>query len=184
VNPVGPRSVYDEAKRFAEAITMAYRKVHGIRTQIVRIFNTYGPRMRFDDGRALPAFLAAAVRGDPLPVFGSGSQTRSFSYVSDTVAGILAVLEKGDGSPYNVGATGEKTILEFAHLVRELCGSRSEVRHEPAMQDDPQRREPVLDRLHGLGWSAQVPLREGLRRTIEWYRSRTEVPAAARATKS
>ncbi len=180
VNPVGPRGVYDEAKRFAEALTMAYRKVHGMRTQIVRIFNTYGPRMRFDDGRALPAFLAAAVRGEPIPVFGSGSQTRSFCYVSDTVAGILAVLEKGDGSPYNVGATGEMTILEFAHLIRDLCGSRSEIEHHPAMEDDPRRREPILDRVHGLGWAGRVPLREGLRRTIDWYRSLRTAPAASR----
>jgi dTDP-glucose 4,6-dehydratase len=180
VNPVGPRGVYDEAKRFAEAMTMAYRKVHGMRTQIVRIFNTYGPRMRFDDGRALPEFLAAAERGADLAVHGDGSQTRSFSYVEDTVRGILAVLDDGDGLPVNVGQTGELTILEFAHLVRDVCGSRSRIVHVPAMEDDPKRREPVLDRLRALGWAPKVPLREGLRRTIEWYRATKAAAEAGR----
>ena len=177
VNPVGPRGVYDEAKRFAEALTMAYRKVHGLRTRIVRIFNTYGPRMRLNDGRALPAFLDAAEKGEPIPVFGSGEQTRSFCYCEDTVAGILTVLEKGDEWPYNVGATGELSILDFARLMKELTGSRSEIVHREAMVDDPQRREPDLTRVRGLGWVPKVLLREGLRRTIDWYRARRSVPA-------
>jgi dTDP-glucose 4,6-dehydratase len=172
VNPIGPRGVYDEAKRFAEAITMAYRNVHGLNTQIVRIFNTYGPRMRLDDGRALPAFLDAAERGAELLVHGTGQQTRSFSYVEDTVAGILRVLEAGDGKPVNVGATGEMTILAFAQLLLELTGRRGTIRHVEAMQDDPQRREPDLTRAKALGWAPRVPLREGLRRTIAWYRAR------------
>jgi len=179
VNPVGPRGVYDEAKRFAEAITVAYRKVHGLDTQIVRIFNTYGPRMRLDDGRVLPAFLDAAERGRPLTVHGTGKQTRSFSYCEDTVAGILTVLEKGDGRPVNVGAPGEMTILEFAALMKEVTGSASPLEHVEAMVDDPQRREPDITRARALGWAPRVPLREGLERTVAWYRSRAEAGAQA-----
>jgi dTDP-glucose 4,6-dehydratase len=171
VNPIGLRSVYDEAKRFAEALTMAYRRARGLDTRIVRIFNTYGPRMRFDDGRALPEFLAAAERGEPLVVHGDGSQTRSFCFVSDTVAGILAVLERGDGDPVNIGATGETTILEFAKTVLGATGSRSRIVFGDPMPDDPRRREPDLARARALGWAPRVPLEEGLRRTVEWYRS-------------
>jgi dTDP-glucose 4,6-dehydratase len=170
VNPVGPRSVYDEAKRFAEALTTAYRRVHGLDAKIVRIFNTYGPRMRVDDGRALPEFLAAAEKGEPIRVHGDGSQTRSFCYVSDTVAGVLAVLERAEGLPVNVGARGEITILEFARLVKRLTGSRSEIVHAEAMADDPRRREPDLARATALGWGPKVALEEGLRRTIAWFR--------------
>ena len=170
VNPVGPRSCYDEAKRFAEALTMAYRRSHGLRTQIVRLFNTYGPRMRTNDGRVLPAFLDAAQRGAPLTVFGDGKQTRSFGYVSDTVAGVLAVLEKGDGSPVNVGQVGEISVLELAALVLEVTGSRAKVVHQAALEDDPRRREPDLTRLRALGWTPKVRLREGLERTLAWLR--------------
>ena len=171
VNPIGPRSVYDEAKRYAEALTMAYRRHRGVATQIARIFNTYGPRMRADDGRVLPAFVKAALAGSPLPVHGDGRQTRSFSYVDDTVAGLLAVLEHGDGDPVNVGAPGERTILEFAHLVAELAGHPGAVRHEPANVDDPRRREPELVRLRALGWAPEVGLRDGLDRTVAWFRA-------------
>ncbi|MDA1195613.1 MAG: SDR family oxidoreductase [Planctomycetota bacterium] len=179
VNTIGPRGCYDEAKRFAEAMTVAYRKVHGLDTQIVRIFNTYGPRMALDDGRALPAFVCAALRGEPLRVFGDGTQTRSFCYVDDTVRGIMTLLAKGDGSPVNVGSPGEMSILEFAHLIRELAGSESEIIHEAAMQDDPQRREPVIDRARALGWQPEVPLREGLTRTIAWFREKLGVATVA-----
>ncbi|MDJ0522302.1 MAG: GDP-mannose 4,6-dehydratase [Planctomycetota bacterium] len=177
VNPVGPRGVYDEAKRFGEAITTAYRNVHGMDTQIVRLFNTYGPRMDIDDGRALPAFVKAALAGEPLSVHGDGQQTRSFSYVEDTVRGILTVLEHGDGTPVNVGRPGEITILEFAKLVIEIAGSNSEIVHQEAMEDDPKRREPLIDKARALGWEPQVPLRDGLERTIAWYRERLAATA-------
>ena len=179
VNPVGLRSCYDEAKRFAEALTMAYRRSHGLRTQIVRLFNTYGPRMRTHDGRVLPAFLDAAEKGEPLRVFGDGRQTRSFGYVSDTVAGVLTVLERGDGDPVNVGQTGEISMLDFAALVLELTGSRSEVVHEPAMPDDPRRREPDLTRAKALGYAPRVFIEEGLDRTVPWFREALGIPAPA-----
>jgi dTDP-glucose 4,6-dehydratase len=169
VNPIGPRSVYDEAKRFSEALTMAYRNKHGVDTQMVRIFNTYGPRMAFDDGRALPAFVTAALRGEPLTIFGDGSITRSFCYVDDTVRGILTLLDKGDGSPVNVGAPGEIPILEFARLIVKLTGSTSEIVFGDPMTDDPQRREPDITKAKALGWSPQVSLEDGLRQTIEWF---------------
>ena len=175
VNPIGPRGVYDEAKRYAEAITTAYRNVHGLDTQIVRIFNTYGPRMALEDGRALPAFVTAALRGEPLRIFGNGLQTRSFCYVSDTVRGIATNLEKGDGTPVNVGAPGEMSILAFADLILEITGSSSEIVHEPGMEDDPQRREPVIDKARALGWFPQVTLREGLTTTVAWFREKLGV---------
>ncbi len=170
VNTIGPRGVYDEAKRFAESMTVAYRRMHGLETQIVRIFNTYGPRMAIEDGRALPAFVTAAIKGNPLTIFGTGEQTRSFCYVDDTIRGIVAVLDKGDGDPVNVGSPGEMTILEFANLIIELSQSGSTIVHEDAMEDDPQRREPVIDRARALGWQPEVPLREGLEKTIAWFR--------------
>ncbi len=179
VNTIGPRGCYDEAKRFSEAMTIAYRAQHGMDTQIVRIFNTYGPRMAVEDGRALPEFVKAALRGDPLRIFGDGTQTRSFCYVDDTVRGIMTVLDKGDGSPVNIGRPGEMSIMEFAELIRELSGSGSEVVHEDAMEDDPKRREPVIDKAKALGWEPQVDLRDGLTRTIAWFRERLGVPATA-----
>jgi len=175
VNPIGPRGVYDEAKRFSEALTLAYRKMHGIDAQIVRIFNTYGPRMAVEDGRALPAFVTAALTDKPLTIFGDGSFTRSFCYVSDTVSGILAVLEKGDGTPVNVGSPGEITILEFARMIVELAGSKSEILFADEMQDDPKRREPDITKARALGWQPEIPLSEGLQRTIEWFRQRLGV---------
>jgi dTDP-glucose 4,6-dehydratase len=170
VNPVGPRGVYDEAKRFAEALTMAYHRFHGIDTRIVRIFNTYGPRMRLADGRALPQFLSQALRGEPVTVHGDGSQTRSFCYVDDTVAGIRAVLERAGADPVNVGAPGERTILDLARLVVRLTGSRSPVVHVEAMVDDPRRREPDLARARALGWSPRTSFEDGLSRTIASFR--------------
>jgi dTDP-glucose 4,6-dehydratase len=178
VNPVGPRGVYDEAKRFAEAMTMAYRRVHGIDTRIVRIFNTYGPRMRLHDGRALPEFLSQALRGEPLTVHGDGSQTRSFSFVDDTVRGILLVLEKADGDPVNVGAPGEITIATLAKKVLAATGGRSPVVHVAAMVDDPKRREPDLTRARALGYAPRVSLDEGLARTVPYFRDAMSTAAA------
>ncbi|MFO0933823.1 MAG: UDP-glucuronic acid decarboxylase family protein [Planctomycetota bacterium] len=170
VNPIGPRGVYDEAKRYAEAMTMAYHRVHGIETRIVRIFNTYGPRMRLRDGRALPEFLSQALTGQPITVHGDGSQTRSFCYVEDTVAGILTVLDKAGPDPVNVGAPGEITILELAKKVIAATGSRSTITHVPAMVDDPRRREPDLTRARALGWGPKTPLAAGLERTVAYFR--------------
>jgi dTDP-glucose 4,6-dehydratase len=180
VNPVGPRGVYDEAKRFGEALSTAYRNVHGLDTQIVRLFNTYGPRMDIDDGRALPAFVKAALANDPLVIFGDGTQTRSFCYVSDTVRGILTLLDGGDGTPVNVGRPGELSILEFAKMIIEIVGSKSEIVFEAPMEDDPQRREPVIDKARALGWEPEVDLQEGLERTIAWFRERVEAGTSAR----
>lgn len=178
VNSIGPRSCYDEAKRYGEAVTMAYHRQYDVDTRIVRFFNTYGPRMALDDGRVLPAFIAAAERGEALSVHGSGTQTRSFSYVADSVAGVLAVLEDGDHMPYNVGATGEMSILDFARLVLEVMDRDVPIRHTEAWQDDPKRREPDLARLRGLGWTPQVGLREGLERTVSWFRDRYALETA------
>ncbi|MCC7137714.1 MAG: GDP-mannose 4,6-dehydratase [Planctomycetes bacterium] len=180
VNPVGPRGVYDEAKRFAEAMTMAYHRVHGIDTRIVRIFNTYGPRMRLQDGRALPEFLSQALTGAPLTVHGDGAQTRSFCYVGDTVAGILAVLERAGADPVNVGAPGEISILELARKVIAATGSPSSVVHVASMVDDPRRREPDLTRARALGWGPTTKLDDGLARTVAWFRE----ALAARAGRS
>jgi dTDP-glucose 4,6-dehydratase len=171
VNCVGPRGVYDEAKRFAEAMTMAYHRVHGIDTRIVRIFNTYGPRMRLNDGRALPEFLLQALTGRPLTVHGDGRQTRSFSYVADTVAGILTVLDRGGADPVNVGAPGEITILELARRILAAAGAAGSIEHVPAMEDDPRRREPDITRAKALGWSPRTTLEEGLSRTVPWFRA-------------
>ena len=170
VNPIGPRGVYDEAKRFAEAMTLAYHRYHGVDTKIVRIFNTYGPRMRLDDGRALPAFMSQALRGEPITVFGDGSQTRSFCFVDDLVEGILRLLRSDEAMPVNIGNPGEFTILEFAQRVRELCGSRSEIVFKPLPTDDPKVRRPDITRARTLlGWEPKVNLEEGLRRTLPYF---------------
>ncbi len=169
VNPIGPRSVYDEAKRYAEALTTAFGRARGVSTRIVRIFNTYGPRMALQDGRALPNFLCAALQGEPLCVHGDGRQTRSFCYVSDTVAGILAVLERGDAAPYNVGRPGEMTILDFARTILRISGSKSPIVHGAAWPDDPRRRDPDVTRLCGLGWRPRVGLEDGLGQTLRWF---------------
>jgi nucleoside-diphosphate-sugar epimerase len=169
VNPVGPRGVYDEAKRFAEAMTMAYHTHHGLEVRIVRIFNTYGPRMRPTDGRAVSNFLVAALQGKPITVYGDGSQTRSFCYVDDEVRGFLALLDSELVGPVNIGNPGEFTVLELAELVIEVTNSDSDIVYEPLPVDDPTQRRPDITRAHDeLGWEPRIDLREGLTRTAEW----------------
>jgi dTDP-glucose 4,6-dehydratase len=171
VNPVGPRSVYDEAKRFGEAITMAYHRTYGIDTKIARIFNTYGPFLRPEDGRVISNFLAQAIDGRPLTVYGDGSQTRSFCYVDDLVVGLLGLLESSHHGPMNLGNPNELSMLELAHAVLELTGSDSEIVFEPLPEDDPEQRRPDITLAEQeLGWRPQVDLREGLARTYDWYR--------------
>lgn len=174
VNPIGYRSVYDEAKRFSEAIAMAYNREHGVQTRIVRIFNTYGPRMRLDDGRALPNFLGQALRGEPITIYGDGSQTRSFCYVSDTVEGIGRLLESEEVMPVNIGNPTEITIAEFAREIVELTGSRSELKFQEMPEqysDDPKIRKPDITRAKEiLGWEPQVSRSEGLQKTIEYFK--------------
>lgn len=171
VNPVGPRGVYDEAKRFAEALTMAYHRYHRLSTRIVRIFNTYGPRMRRNDGRVVPSFICQALRGKPLTVFGDGSQTRSFCYVDDLVEGVVRVLFSDIVEPINLGNPQEMTVLEFANLIKKLTGSKSPLEFRPLPVDDPKVRQPDITKARVfLGWEPKVPLREGLQRTIEYFR--------------
>ena len=162
-------------------MTFAYHRMHGMDTRIVRIFNTYGPRMRVHDGRALPEFFAQALSGKPVTVHGDGSQTRSFCYVDDTVAGIETVLDKGTADPVNVGAVGEISILEIAKRVIALTGSKSPIVHVDGMVDDPRRREPDLTRVKALGWQPKVPLAEGLARTVSWFREALAAGTAAGA---
>ncbi|CAO5228903.1 UDP-glucuronic acid decarboxylase family protein [Frankia sp. AgKG'84/4] len=178
VNPVGPRSVYDEAKRFAEAVTMAYRRKHGVDTAIVRIFNTYGPRMRLDDGRAIPAFVSQALRGEPITVAGDGSQTRSICYVDDLIDGIVRLLHSDLPGPVNVGNPHEMSILDTAMLVRDLCGSSAPITFVPRPQDDPSVRQPDITVARTLlGWEPKIGLQEGLTRTISWFAGQlTESP--------
>jgi dTDP-glucose 4,6-dehydratase len=171
VNPVGPRGVYDEAKRFAEAMTMAYHRFHGLETRIVRIFNTYGPRMRANDGRVVSNFVVQALKGEPLTVYGSGSQTRSFCYVSDLVDGIYRLFFSNRAEPTNIGNPIEFTVAQLADLVREMLGSGVAVQYEPLPVDDPKVRKPDISVARSvLGWEPAVPLREGLTRTIEYFR--------------
>ena len=173
VNPVGPRGVYDEAKRFAEAITMAYRRHHGIETRIVRIFNTYGPRMRAGDGRVVPTFINQALEGAPLSAFGDGSQTRSFCYVHDLIDGIWRLLTSDYADPVNVGNPAEMTVLEFANEVLKLTNSASEIVFKPLPVDDPKVRQPDISLAREvLGWEPRVPLEDGLRETIAYFASR------------
>jgi dTDP-glucose 4,6-dehydratase len=168
VNPIGPRGVYDEAKRYAEALTMAYHRQQGVDTAIVRIFNTYGPRMRAHDGRAIPTFLRQALQDRPLTVFGDGSQTRSFCYVSDLIRGIIALAESGAHTPVNVGNPDEFTLLQLAETVIDVTRSRSEIVYEALPTDDPQVRQPDTSLAQQLlGWKPEVTLREGLAQTIE-----------------
>jgi dTDP-glucose 4,6-dehydratase len=172
VNPIGPRGVYDEAKRFAEAMAMAYRRAHEVEVRIVRIFNTYGPRMRPDDGRVVSNFITQALRDEPITVYGDGSQTRSFTYVADQVAGQLALLGSEVEGPVNIGNDVECTMVELAQLVLELTGSSSELSFRPLPSDDPTRRRPDLTRARNeLGWAPATPLRDGLVPTIEYFRS-------------
>jgi nucleoside-diphosphate-sugar epimerase len=171
VNPIGPRGVYDEAKRFAEAITMAYHRQHGVDVRIVRIFNTFGPRMRVEDGRVVSNFIVQALRGEPLSVYGDGDQTRSFTFVDDEIRGFLALLDSDYVGPVNIGNPDEFTVSELAHLVVEITGSSSSICHEPLPVDDPTRRRPDITLARSvLGWEPVVDLREGLLRTAEWFR--------------
>lgn len=172
VNPIGPRGVYDEAKRFAEAMTMAYHRSHGVETRIVRIFNTYGPRMRLRDGRVVPNFIQQALRGEPLTVYGDGSQTRSFQYVDDLVEGVYRLLLSDQVEPVNIGNPQERTILQFAEIINELTGNKAGiVRRDMRTQDDPQVRQPDITRARTvLGWEPRIDVYEGLNRTIPWFR--------------
>jgi dTDP-glucose 4,6-dehydratase len=176
VNPIGPRGVYDEAKRFAEAMTMAYHRTHGVATRIVRIFNTYGPRMRLNDGRVVPNFMSQALAGKPLTVYGDGSQTRSFCFVTDLVDGIYRLLLSDEVEPVNIGNPIEITIREFAERINALTGNRAGIRYEPLPKDDPRQRQPDISKAKRvLGWSPQVQLQEGLERTVAWFADRVVV---------
>src|SRR5256886_16846358 len=171
VNPVGPRGVYDEAKRFAEAMTMAYHRYHGLDTKIVRIFNTYGPRMRLHDGRAVPAFMSQALRGEDVTIFGSGKQTRSFCYVSDLVEGIVRLMESKENDPVNIGNPHEMTIEAIARTIIRMTGSKSQIVFRPLPEDDPKVRQPDITRARTiLGWEPKVSLEEGLTKTLEYFR--------------
>jgi dTDP-glucose 4,6-dehydratase len=171
VNPVGPRGVYDEAKRFAEAMTMAYHRFHGVQTRIVRIFNTYGERMRINDGRVVPAFISQSLRNEPLTVFGDGSQTRSFCYVSDLIEGIYRLLMSDEVNPTNIGNPAEMTVLQFAERIKALTGTSAPIQFRPLPVDDPKVRRPDITKARTLlNWEPRVPLDEGLQRTIEYFR--------------
>ncbi len=171
VNPIGPRGVYDEAKRFAEALTFAYHRSHGVDTKIVRIFNTYGPRMRLRDGRVVPAFIGQALQGEPLTIFGDGSQTRSFCYVSDLIEGIYRLAVSKEHHPINIGNPKELTINQFAETILKITGSRSPVIHKPLPIDDPKQRRPDISRAKSLlGWEPKISLEEGLKETIGYFR--------------
>jgi len=173
VNPVGPRGVYDEAKRFAEALTVAYRQAHGVRTKIARIFNTYGPRMRLDDGRAIPAFMGQALRNRPVTVFGNGSQTRSFCYIDDMVEGLYGLLISRHTGPMNLGNPSELSLNEMARKVIAATGSHSRITYRPLPTDDPKVRQPDITLARkALGWAPRVSLAEGLRRTVSYFRKR------------
>ncbi len=173
VNPIGVRGVYDEAKRFAEAMTMAYHRVHGLDTRIARIFNTYGERMRLNDGRVVPNLVGQALRGEPLTVYGDGSQTRSFCYVSDLVDGLYRLLMSGEVNPVNLGNPHETTILEFAELINRLTGNKAGIVFRPLPPDDPRQRRPDITRARTiLGWEPRISLEEGLERTITWFKRR------------
>jgi dTDP-glucose 4,6-dehydratase len=174
VNPIGVRGVYDEAKRYAEAITMAYRRHHGVDTRIVRIFNTYGPRLRTDDGRMIPNFVSQALSGRPLTVYGDGSQTRSVQYVDDLIEGVWRLMKSSEVRPVNIGNPQEHTVGEIAELVIELSGGEGGIIYEPLPEDDPRRRCPDITRAREtLGWEPRVPVREGLKKTLDWFAGRS-----------
>jgi dTDP-glucose 4,6-dehydratase len=173
VNPIGPRGVYDEAKRFAEAMTMAYHRSHGVETRIVRIFNTYGPRMRLSDGRVVPNFVGQALRGEPLTIYGEGKQTRSFCYCLDLIDGIYRLLMSDESEPVNIGNPAELTIYEFASVINELTGNMGGICFEPLPVDDPKQRQPDITKARTiLGWEPKVKLRDGMQQTITWFRDR------------
>ena len=182
VNPIGPRSVYDEAKRFTEAVTMAYRRYHNIDTRIARIFNTYGPRMQINDGRVVPNFMKQALRGEDLTIYGDGSQTRSFCYVSDEIDGFLRLSKSDEHLPVNIGNPSEFTILECAQLVLKVTGSQSRIRHEPLPQDDPKQRRPDITKARKLlAWEPKIDLETGLHLSLEYFKKAvSEDRAAAR----
>src|SRR5881398_3349376 len=173
VNPVGPRGVYDEAKRFAEAMTMAYHRYHGVDTKIVRIFNTYGPRMRVNDGRAVPAFMSQTLRGEDVTIFGSGKQTRSFTYITDLVEGVIRLMESKVNDPVNIGNPHEMTIKQIAETIIKMTGSSSKVVSKPLPTDDPKQRRPDITRARTLlGWEPKIALEEGLVKTIGYFRTK------------
>ena len=173
VNPIGPRGVYDEAKRFAEAMVMAYHRVHGLETRIARIFNTYGPRMRLADGRVVPAFLVQAIKGEPLSIFGSGNQSRSFCYIDDTVEGLKRLLLSDYSEPVNVGNPAEWTVTRFAELVKKLFNPEMNIEYHPLPVDDPKTRQPNISKAREiLGWEPGIQLEEGLKRTFPWFKER------------
>ncbi|MEZ4557902.1 MAG: UDP-glucuronic acid decarboxylase family protein [Caldilineaceae bacterium] len=181
VNPIGPRGVYDEAKRFAEAMTMAYHRSHGVQTRIVRIFNTYGPRMRINDGRVVPNFIKQALNGEPLTVYGEGAQTRSFCYVSDLVDGIYRLLLSDEVEPVNIGNPAEMTILDFAQVINEFTANAGGIKYEPLPVDDPKQRRPDITKARTiLHWEPQVPLEEGMAKTIPWFAQQLGVELPAR----
>jgi dTDP-glucose 4,6-dehydratase len=180
VNPIGPRGVYDEAKRFAEAITMAYHRTHGVDTRIVRIFNTYGPRMRPRDGRVVSNFIVQALNGEPITIYGDGSQTRSFCYVDDEVEGLYQLFLRGDANPCNIGNPDEYTVKQLAEIVVELTGSKAPITFEPLPEDDPKVRKPDISRAKALlGWTPAVDVRTGVQRTIDYFRTLTGSPRMA-----
>ena len=180
VNPIGPRGVYDEAKRFAEALTLAYYRYHGLDTRIVRIFNTYGPRMRLRDGRAVPAFMSQALKNEDVTVFGDGTQTRSFTYVSDLVDGVLRLMDAPTNEPVNIGNPHEVTIEEIARTIIQITGSKSQIVYKPLPVDDPQQRQPDITRARTLlGWEPKVQLEEGLARTVGFFRQKLGLSDAA-----
>jgi dTDP-glucose 4,6-dehydratase len=180
VNPIGPRGVYDEAKRFAEAITMAYHRTHGVDTRIVRIFNTYGPRMRPRDGRVVSNFIVQALNGEPITIYGDGSQTRSFCYVDDEVEGLYQLFLRGDANPCNIGNPDEYTVKQLAEIVVELTGSKAPITFEPLPEDDPKVRKPDITRAKALlGWTPAVNVRTGVQRTIDYFRTLVGSPRMA-----
>ncbi|MGH9668029.1 MAG: GDP-mannose 4,6-dehydratase, partial [Bryobacteraceae bacterium] len=181
VNPVGPRSCYDESKRYAEALTMAYHRTHGVRSNIARIFNTYGPRMALHDGRVVPAFLDQALRGEPLTVFGEGKQTRSFCYVQDLVEGLYRLMQSDERYPVNLGNPAELTIAEFAERIRQLTGTAAPIEFRPLPEDDPKKRKPDIGKARRLlGWEPRVPLEEGLRQTVAYFQGLVQSGAGER----
>jgi dTDP-glucose 4,6-dehydratase len=181
VNPIGPRSVYDEAKRFSEAVTMAYRRYHKVDTRIVRIFNTYGSRMQLNDGRVVPNFMKPALRGEPLTIYGDGSQTRSFCYVSDEIDGFMRLANSDEPLPVNIGNPNEFTILECAQVVLKVTGSKSALNYEPLPQDDPKQRQPDITKARQLlGWEPKIDLETGLRKSLEYFRQAVAEEAAVR----